>query len=81
MSERARTTCEQCGQTDDHPKQHIMGLPSGDITKHYDCLSVSETAMVVESSATASTIIDAARSGTHGDDLLGVIRNAHKETV
>ena len=81
MTARALTTCEQCGQTDDHPKQHIMGLPSGDITKHYDCLSVSEAAMVVGSSDKAATFIEAAKSGTHGDDLLGVILEAHKELV
>ena len=67
---RAQTTCEQCGQTDDHPKAHI-----GPVTKHHDCLSHSEKQMLVDSTQEkgapkASAVIDACVGGLRGDALL-----------
>jgi hypothetical protein len=70
---RVATTCEQCGQTDDHPKVHI-----GEVTKHHDCLSVSEYAMVTQSNDTAAKIIEACVSGKRGEKLLAHIESLHK---
>jgi hypothetical protein len=41
MAEPAQTACDQCGQTDDHPKVHI-----GVVTKHHDCLPTSSSRSV-----------------------------------
>lgn len=78
--QRAQTRCVQCGQTDDHPKIHIGSLGSGDVaTKHHDCLSVAEeqaargSAQVADSGPKVSAIIDAAKSGTRGPDLVDLI--------
>lgn len=71
---RAKTTCEQCGGHDDHPKQHI-----GAVTKHNDCLSISEKELVVSSSATAAEIIAACENGKRGPELLSFIQDLHKE--
>jgi hypothetical protein len=70
---RAVTQCEQCGQSDDHPKVHI-----GPVTKHHDCLSVTERAMVVDSSETAAKIVDACEGGKRGEKLLSHIESLHK---
>ena len=73
---RAATQCDQCGQVDDHPKVHL-----GDVTKHNDCLSVTEeravrdSAQEKDSGPKASAIIDAAKKGTHGDELLELIQS------
>jgi hypothetical protein len=71
---RAQVTCEQCGQTDDHPKVHI-----GAVTKHYDCLSAAEKQQTIEAipsdpdAVPTADIIAKAESGTHGNDLLSFI--------
>lgn len=76
MAERASTTCEQCGQHDDHPKVHI-----GVITKHHDCLSAAEEGMLrgsaqeKDSGPKASAIIDACKKGARGEDLLALIQD------
>lgn len=73
---RAQTTCEQCGGTDDHPKVHI-----GAVTKHHDCLSVSEKAALTDSAQAkgsgpkASAVIEACEKGARGDKLLALITN------
>lgn len=74
MSERTPTTCDQCGQTDDHPKIHI-----GDVTKHHDCLTYKEEQMVRQSSDQAATIIDACKDGKRGPELLSHIESIHQE--
>lgn len=74
MAARAKTTCEQCGGYDDHPKAHV-----GTATKHNDCLSVSEKAMVIASSDTAATIIEACENGKRGPELLTFIQELHQE--
>jgi hypothetical protein len=74
---RVASTCEQCGQTDDHPKVHI-----GPVTKHHDCLSHRERAMVVdgaEDPALAEDIIAACEGGKRGEKLLAHIKSVHKE--
>jgi hypothetical protein len=71
---RAVTQCEQCGQTDDHPKVHI-----GAVTKHHDCLSVAEKSMVTESSPVAAQIVEACEDGKRGPDLLAHIESLHAE--
>ena len=68
-------TCDQCGQTDDHPKVHSFG--GG--TQHHDCLSVAEKAELIASAPQTEQIIEAAASGTHGDDLRTFIATLHKE--
>jgi hypothetical protein len=72
-AERVPTQCDQCGQTDTHPKVHI-----GEVTKHNDCLAFSEKQMVVTSSPVAAQIIEAAEGGTHGDELLARIESLHE---
>jgi hypothetical protein len=71
--QRAELRCDQCGQTDDHPKVHL-----GEVTKHHDCLSADEDAMVRGSSATAGKIIDECKAGKRGPDLLKRIGTLHK---
>jgi hypothetical protein len=76
MSQRALSECEQCGQTDDHPKVHI-----GEITKHHDCLSAVEEQMLRDSAQEkdsgpkASAIIDAAKKGARGAKLVELIES------
>lgn len=72
MAARALTQCEQCGQTDDHPKIHI-----GPRTTHHDCLSATDKEMVIASSDTAAGIIDVCEKGTRGADLLAHIEKIH----
>ena len=78
MSDRVPTQCDQCGQTDDHPKVHI-----GPVTKHHDCLSHAEEQMIGDS-ATASgvdprEIINACKGGLRGPKLLAHIAKLHGE--
>lgn len=73
---RAQTTCDFCGQTDDHPKVHFADGP----TKHNDCLSFSEKDQVVESSPVAAKIIEACVGGKRGEKLLAHIESLHKES-
>jgi hypothetical protein len=92
MTDPARkpTTCDQCGQTDDHPKVHgstatvqnIDGVATLVLsTKHYDCLSAAEEAMERESAqekgagAKVSAVIDAAKGGTRGEKLIALIES------
>lgn len=76
MSDRVPTTCEHCGQTDDHPKVHL-----GQVTKHHDCLSVAEEQALCDSGQAegsgpkASAIIKACKEGARGDKLLTLIQD------
>lgn len=72
MAARAKSECEQCGGYDDHPKVHI-----GTVTKHHDCLSVSEKAMVTEPSPLAADIVAACEGGKRGPELLTYIESLH----
>ena len=74
MAPRAETTCQQCGQTDDHPKVHIR-----EITKHNDCLSAAERRVVISSSPVAAAIVEACEGGLRGPDLLAHIESLHRE--
>lgn len=67
--------CDQCGQTDDHPKVHSFG--GG--THHHDCLSYSAKAELIASAPQSAMIIEAAEAGTHGDSLRTLITELHKE--
>lgn len=69
------STCDQCGQTDDHPK--VQYYDGG--TFHHDCLSVAAKAALAESSDQVAAIIDKAESGVHGDDLRDFIIEAHTQ--
>jgi hypothetical protein len=76
----AHDRCEQCGQTDDHPKAHIGYLNSEQIrTLHHDCLSADDEQMLRDSAQArdsgpkASAIIDACKAGTKGDKLRKLI--------
>lgn len=71
---RVATQCEQCGQTDDHPKVHI-----GEVTKHNDCLSFGEREQVVGSSELAEKVVVACENGKRGDELLNHIQSLHKK--
>lgn len=67
--------CDQCGQTDDHPKVHSFG--GG--THHHDCLSADAKAELIASAPHAQAIIEAAESGVRGDDLRTHILAIHQE--
>jgi hypothetical protein len=70
------TRCDQCGQSDDHPKVH--SFEGG--TWHHDCLSADRKADLIASAPHAAAIIAAAESGTRGDDLRAHILDLHKES-
>lgn len=72
MAQRVPTQCDQCGKLDTAPKVHV-----GDVTKHHDCLSVSEKDMVVGSSDVAAEIIEACEGGLRDDELLAHIESVH----
>lgn len=72
--DRVPTTCDQCGQTDDHPKVHF-----GATTKHHDCLSFTEKQQVAGSSDLAAKIIASCEGGKRGPDLLAHIESLHKK--
>ena len=67
------STCDQCGQSDDHPKVHSFG--GG--THHHDCLSVAQKADIATSSEHGAAIIAQAVSGVHGDELRTFITDLH----
>lgn len=69
------TRCDQCGQTDDHPK--VIGY--GGTTHHHDCLSFDQRAELAESSSTAAAIIAECESGTKGADLRAFIVSSAPE--
>lgn len=68
---REPTQCDQCGQTDDHPKVHLYGGR----TIHNDCTSVEEERLVRSSEdPIAVGALDACKSeGLRGPDLLSKI--------
>lgn len=66
--------CEQCGQVDDHPKVHAGdGFGDGGVrTTHLDCLSADQEQALRDNphfGELHAAAIDAAKGGTHGDDL------------
>ena len=67
--------CDQCGQTDDHPKVHN----SDGATHHHDCLPADRKAELIASSDKAAVIVAAAESGVHGDELRAHIFDLHRE--
>ncbi len=71
---RAVVKCTQCGQSDDHPKVHAE--PAG--VFHHDCLPYELRAQV-SNDQNAKSIVEAAESGIHGDDLLKHIADLHAE--
>lgn len=76
---RAISQCDQCGQVDDHPKAHIGSMLTGEVvSKHHDCLSVRERALVQSGNPDAERIITACVDGARGDKLLAVIQKGAK---
>lgn len=73
--ERPVRRCDHCGKWDDHPRVVFAREDWGD--KHHDCLSVVEAEMVARSSEHGAAIIEAAKSGVHGDKLLAYIEKLH----
>ena len=67
------STCDQCGVEDDHPKVHS----SEGATHHHDCLPAAAKFAMIASSPQAAAIIEAAESGTHGDELRKLIVDLH----
>jgi hypothetical protein len=67
------TACDQCGQTDDHPKLHY-----GIETYHHDCIPfrVRED---LDDDPVVAKIIKAAEDGTHGAELRKHIRQLHDD--
>jgi len=55
VSQFVSSRCDQCGQTDTHPKVHSFG--GG--THHHDCLSADAKADLGQSSDKAAAIIAA----------------------
>jgi len=74
VSQFVSSRCDQCGQTDTHPKVHSFG--GG--THHHDCLPADAKADLGQSSDKAAAIIAAAESGVHGDDLRSHIFALHE---
>lgn len=69
----APTACDQCGQFDNHPKWHV-----GVDTYHHDCAPARVLAEQPENSP-VHQVVEAARSGTRGNDLRKHIANLHNE--
>lgn len=74
--------CVGCGQLDDHPMVHVMGSYETDdqIYKapsfHFDCLPPEyESLLEGPQHAVSRAAVQAAREGTHGDDLRELIQN------
>lgn len=76
MSDRAAVQCDQCGQTDDHPKVHV----DNGQTYHHDCLPFRLRQVVIETSEHGKDIIEAAESGIRGDQLVSHIQSLHGES-
>jgi hypothetical protein len=73
----ALTACDQCGQTDDHPKLHY-----GVETYHHDCLPHRAHLDAVSDPKVGhivKSIVDAAKAGVHGDDLRAHIEALHAD--
>jgi hypothetical protein len=58
-------TCDQCGQTDDHPKAHFMDGR----TVHHDCMDVREEALARSAGERQAKIVDACKGGLKGTSL------------
>jgi hypothetical protein len=73
---RAETRCDECKQTDDHPKVHY-----GVETYHHDCLPSRARREVIDAdpNGIAQKVIQAAEKGTHGPKLLAHIEKLHQE--
>lgn len=75
------TPCKACPEADDHPKIHY-----GNDSYHHDCLppfavlDVTRLADTHPQHAAQARIVDAARAGTHGQELRAFIGSDH-ETV
>ena len=74
--ERFQTTCDQCGQTDDHPK-----WSDGTVQKHHDCMSAAEKQYVSGTSDRAAEIIQACVGGLRGDELRAFIQAPSEKEV
>lgn len=74
--ERFQTQCDQCGQSDDHPK-----WSDGTVQKHHDCMSISERNFVSSTSPRAAEIIAACIDGLRGDELRAFIQAPSPEEV
>jgi hypothetical protein len=85
MSDHVPSTCEQCGQTDDHPKANIAKVTPdltllGIVSKHHDCLSASERKQLSESNPNTAKTIEACIAGKRGDKLRSHIGSLHEES-
>jgi hypothetical protein len=84
---RTETFCDGCRQTDDHPKTNIWGTHDvGDgrlainPSLHFDCVPdalIEQFGLTADAPQHAVTVsaIEAAKGGTHGDDLLAHIQS------
>lgn len=83
---RVETTCDACGQTDDHPVIHVgywtwqkdERTTVANPTFHFDCIPPEVEAMLgIDAPEHAVTVaaIEKARSGVHGDKLLKFIED------
>jgi hypothetical protein len=63
------STCDQCGQTDDHPK--VISFGGGN--HHHDCLPAVQKAEMISVSPNVALIIAQAESGVTGDALRAFI--------
>lgn len=76
---RTKTMCDQCGQTDDHPKHHY-----GEKTYHHDCTPVparEETLAGAHSAGdevTGAVFAACIDEGLRGDDLRTRIEELHE---
>lgn len=67
-SDRVATYCDECGQTDDHPKHHVYDPTDGRFeSHHHDCGATSGCAVCAES--------EALTGGKRGAELVAAITN------
>lgn len=65
------SSCDQCGQSDDHPK--VLVSDGGSF--HHDCVNFQLKQQLVESNDKVAAIIEACEGGMKGDDLRDFILN------
>jgi hypothetical protein len=68
------TACDQCGQSDDHPKLHY-----GIETYHHDCIP-ARVRRDLGDDPIVPQIIEAAESGTRGAALRSHIESLHSDS-
>jgi hypothetical protein len=77
VAEHVDNQCDHCGSVDNHPKSHWN---SGE-SFHFDCLPHDKKATFIASHPLAKALVDAATSGTHGEELRSFSVQLHADHV